>query len=341
MRILSFKYALMESFLPKTVFYRANAIVYFQGDKAEGIPILKAGKVELAYEDIQTGAEIREPIKTGEFFGVKAALGNYPHDEIAMAITDCVVIHFSIAEFEKFVAENPRILMKMLQVFSTQLRRIHNQVQNLLSADRINTNQEAGMFAIGEYCLKEKQYSRASYAFRSYLKHWPKGIYAPQAASKAEEAEASLHGSSTVVPEAHGGSRGPVLPTDNLDEIDAQYKAGRYREAMKGFLSVIRSEKEEAVLATAEFRIGCCLYHLDMFKEAAGQLVSAIRKYPNESFLGEELFYIGLCHKKLGETEKAYSFFTKAGELVPKGGTLYRQVLEETRRIRSVKGSNT
>lgn len=327
--------------MPKTVFYRANAIVYFQGDKAEGVPILKAGKVELAYEDIQTGAEIREPIKTGEFFGVKAALGNYPHDEIAMAITDCVVIHFSLAEFEDFVAENPRILMKMLQVFSTQLRRIHNQVQNLLSADRVNTNQEAGMFAVGEYYLKEKQYPRASYAFRSYLKHWPKGIYATQVAAKAEVAEQYMHGSSKVAPEVQGGSRESDSPPANFDEIDVQYKMGHYREAMKGFLSMIQSEKDRAILAIAEFRVGCCLYYLDMFKEAAGQLVSAIRKYPNESFLGEELFYIGLCHKKSRDTEKAYSFFTKAEQLIPKGGSLYRQVLEETRKIRDVKGLDT
>lgn len=328
--------------MPKTVFYRANAIVYFQGDKAEGIPILKAGKVELAYEDIQTGAEIREPIKTGEFFGVKAALGNYPHDEIAMAITDCVVIHFSIAEFENFVAENPRILMKMLQVFSTQLRRIHNQVQNLLSTDRVNTNQEAGMFAIGEYYSKEKRYPQASYAFRSYLKHWPKGIYAAQAATKAEMAEKSLHGSSSVAGEVQEEeSSETVLPAMNFDEIDAQYRMGHYKEAMKGFLSIIRGEKDKATLAMAEFRVGCCLYHLDMFNEAAGQLASAIRRYPNESFLGEELFYIGLCHKKLGDAEKAHSFFTKAGQLIPEGGSLYRRVLEETREIRNAKGSDT
>jgi len=165
--------------LPKPVFYRANAIIYFQGDKADGIPILKEGKVELSYEDLETGAEIREPIRTGEFFGVKAALGRNPHDETAMAVSDCTVIHFTIPEFEKFVSGNPRILMKMLQVFSTQLRRIHHQVQSLLSSDRISTSQEAGMFAVGEYYLKEKQYPQASHAFKSYLSHWPRGIYAP------------------------------------------------------------------------------------------------------------------------------------------------------------------
>ena len=324
--------------MPKTVFYRANAIIYFQGDKADGIPILKTGKVELAYEDIQTGVKMRESIKMGEFFGVKAALGNYPHDEIAMAITDCLVIHFSIAEFESFVAENPRILMKMLQVFSTQLRRIHHQVQNLLSTDRVNTNQEAGMFAIGEYYLEEKQYPQAVYAFKSYLRHWPKGIYAPQAALKAGMAEEVLNNSPLTADEAHEGSREPAPLAANFDEIDTWYEMGRYDEAVKGFLSLIQNEKDKAILAIAEFRVGCCLYHLGMYNEAVGQLASAIRRYPDESFLGEELFYIGLCHKELGEAEKAYNFLTKAGQMIPKNGPLYRQVLEETREVR--KGSD-
>jgi len=323
------------------VFYRANAIVFFQGDKAEWIPILKAGKIELAYEDIQTGVEIRESVKTGEFFGVKAALGNYPHDEIAMAITDCVVIHFSLAEFETFLAENPRILMKMLQVFSTQLRRIHHQVQNLLSTDRVNTNQEVGMFAIGEYYLMEKQYSRASYAFKSYLKHWPKGIYAPQATSKAAMAENLLNpNSSTISKEVREASGKASAPAANFDEIEVQYKAGHYKEAMKGFLSIIKNGENKAVLAIAELRIGCCLYYLNLFNEAADQLASAIRRYPNESFIGEELFYIGLCHRRLGDAKKAYSFLTKAAELIPRGGNLYRQVLEEVREIRNEKGSD-
>ncbi len=75
--------------------YRANAIIYFQGDKAETILVLKQGRVELSYEDLQTGQAIREPIQKGEFFGVKAALGRYPHDETAMAVSDCTIVHFN------------------------------------------------------------------------------------------------------------------------------------------------------------------------------------------------------------------------------------------------------
>jgi TolA-binding protein len=316
-------------FLPKPVFYRANAIIYFQGDKADGIPILQDGRVELTYEDLQTGSEIHEPIKKGEFFGVKAALGRYRHDETAMAVSDCKVVHFTIPEFEELVSNNPRVLMKMLQVFSTQLRRIHHQVQSLLSSDRIGTSQEAGMFAVGEYYLKEKQFPQASHAFKSYLRHWPKGIYAPQATLKAGEADQAIVNAAEGEPDA--GSVTIDYSVMTFTEINNHYKLGRFKDAMKGFLSMIKDGRDQEHLAYAEFRVGCCLYHLEMYKESTRQLASVIRKYPKHPYLGEAIYFMGLCHEELGDNVKALGFMKKAGQMVPEGGSLYRQIVQKIR----------
>ena len=317
--------------MPKPVFYRAGAIIYFQGDKADGIPILKEGRVELSYEDLETGGEVSEPIQTGEFFGVKAALGKNPHDETAMAVTDCTVVHFTVPEFEEVVAGNPRILMKMLQVFSTQLRRIHHQVQSLLSADRVGTNQEAGLFAVGEYYLKEEQFSQASHAFKSYLNHWPRGIYAPQATLKAGEADAAAE----TAARSTDGDREPMMDYSSMSftEINNQYKLGRYADAMKGFVSMVGDGRDPEHLAYAQFRIGCCLYHIDKHQDANKQLAMVIRKYPKHPYLGEAVFYMGLSHEKMGEDEKALGFMRKAGQLVPEGGALYRQVVRKLREM--------
>ena len=321
--------------MPKPVFYRANAIIYFQGDKADGIPILKEGMVELSYEDLQTGSEIREPVKTGEFFGVKANLGRYPHDETAMAMTDCTVVHFSVGEFEEVVSNNPRILMKMLQVFSTQLRRIHHQVQSLLSSDRISASPEAGLFAVGEYYLKEQQYPQASHAFKSYLNHWPSGIYAPQATLKAGEAEAAQVDAMEEIDE----SRDPIADYSvmSFTEINNHYKLGRYKHAMKGFLSMIKDGRDPEHLAYVEFRLGCCLHYLERYQDATKQLAMVIRKYPKHPYLGEAVYYMGLSHEMMGDEEKALGFMRKAGQLVPEGGSLYRQVLKK---IRDLGGSS-
>ena len=66
---------------PKAAQYKANSIVYFKGDVTERVYILKGGKVVLKYNDIESGQEMQDIIQTGEFFGVKSALGKYPREE--------------------------------------------------------------------------------------------------------------------------------------------------------------------------------------------------------------------------------------------------------------------
>ena len=119
--------------MPKAANYRANSVIYFQGDLvSDKIYILQSGQVVVNYTDIETGKDLREIIQTGEFFGVKSALGKYPREENAAVMSDAQVLIFTVPEFEQFVSANTRIIIKMLKVFSNQLRRIHKQVENLM-----------------------------------------------------------------------------------------------------------------------------------------------------------------------------------------------------------------
>ncbi len=128
---------------PKAVQYRANSIIYFKGDQSDRIFLLNSGKVSLSYVDIETGQEVRDMIKMGEFFGVKSALGRYMREETAVVQQDSTVMVFSVPEFEQLASKNTRIITKMLKVFSNQLRRIHRQVQNLMVSDE-QVNPETG-----------------------------------------------------------------------------------------------------------------------------------------------------------------------------------------------------
>lgn len=169
--------------------YKANSVVYFKGDLNEKVYILKSGKVSLQFTDIETGQEIHDLIKTGEFFGVKSALGRYPREENAVVLQDSTMIVFTVPEFEAVASKNTRIIMKMLKVFSDQLRRIHKQVQNLISAGKQETNPEEGLFRIGEYYLKNKRYAQALYALRRYLTFYPSGKFANEATENISYAE--------------------------------------------------------------------------------------------------------------------------------------------------------
>mgnify|MGYP001072321657 CR=1 FL=1 len=100
--------------MPKAMQYKANSVIYFQGDASEKIYILQSGKISLNSNDIETGQEIHDYIQTGEFFGVKSALGRYPREESAIVLSDAAVVVFSVPEFEALALQNTRIVLLII-----------------------------------------------------------------------------------------------------------------------------------------------------------------------------------------------------------------------------------
>ena len=101
---------------------------------------------------------------------------------------DSVVIQFSVEDFEQLLSSNDRVIMKMLKVFSNQLRRIHKQVQLLLSSEE-QTTAEKGLFSVGEYYFTNKKYQQATDAFNRYLTYYPSGRFESEVRKKIEYSE--------------------------------------------------------------------------------------------------------------------------------------------------------
>jgi CRP-like cAMP-binding protein len=178
--------------MPKPLQYKAGSLIYYQGEAAEKVMILHSGKVSLVTKNIESGDNIRDQVQAGEFFGVKSALGRFPREENAIAITNSTIMAFTIPEFEALAISNTRIIMKMLKVFSNQMRRVHAQVSSLLETG--NVKPDKGLFSLGVKYLKNRQYSNAKYVFSSYLVHYPTGSDAEQAVKNLKLAEANLAG---------------------------------------------------------------------------------------------------------------------------------------------------
>lgn len=176
--------------MPKPLQYKAGSLIYAQGEGADRILILQNGKASLVYADIETGEDIRDPVQPGEFFGVKSALGRYPREENAIAVADCTVVAFTVPEFESLALSNTRIILKMLKVFSNQMRRIHIQVSRL--TESVDIKPDEGLYAIGERYLKLKRFSHAKYVFSRYLAHYPMGKNAEKAAKNLQVVEVAL-----------------------------------------------------------------------------------------------------------------------------------------------------
>lgn len=160
--------------------YNGGSIIYFEGEKSEDIFVLQSGRVVLISTSIDTGEEIREEVQKGEFFGPKSSLGKYPREETAQVIGPTSVIVFSQPEFEQMVMKNTRIIIKMLKVFSKQLREIHRKVRQILKADSAR-DPEYELMNVAESFYRSGNIDHAVYAFERYLSYYANGSYLSRA----------------------------------------------------------------------------------------------------------------------------------------------------------------
>ncbi|MDR0388886.1 MAG: cyclic nucleotide-binding domain-containing protein [Spirochaetaceae bacterium] len=306
--------------MPKALQYRSGSLIYFQGDAAELVYILQQGKVNLTYQDIETGEDMHDPVQPGEFFGVKSALGRYPREENAVAMQDSSLVAFTVPEFEKMAMANTRIIMKMLKVFSNQLRRLHKQVSNLMEKEETQ-NSEAGLFNVGQYYLKNKRFSQAKYVFGRYLTYYPSGRNAAQAAKFLEVAETSLlrYGNG----KGPGISGGPAMAApqkqggDMSDAAKAYYDAvslvsqGKYQQAYLSFKKIEGANLDPEYAAKSIYELGRCLYLLGKYEDCIQHYTQMIARYPKHPDLGDALFFMGQSYEKRGNRDQAAMFYKK------------------------------
>ena len=154
--------------------YSAGSIVYFAGDVGEEVYVMQKGRISLISTSLDQKEDIKEDVRKAEFFGVKSSLGRYPREETAQVLMDSQVLVFKQAEFEQFAQKNTRIVLQMLKVFSSQLRRVHKAVREFLG-EHGTSESSLELVGVGEYYYKAGKNDYALYAFDAYLKHFPGG----------------------------------------------------------------------------------------------------------------------------------------------------------------------
>ena len=318
--------------MPKSIFYRANTIIYFQGDKAEHVLVLKNGKVKLTEKNELTDSENTVNVELGEFFGMKAAVAGAYQSETAMAVQDSTVVHMTLPEFESIITDNHRILMKILRMLSSSLRQIHKKIKSLLAQELQNINPETGLFSIGEYFFNEGRYALASEAFNRYLKYWPMGIYAPQAMARIGDAGLEME---KILD--HSKDNEDIhtieLEVNNLDDADKAYAQNNFDAAFKGYLNLSKSQSDPDNNSYIEFRIGCCLYHLSKYTDSVKQLTSLLKQHPRHKYSNENIWYLGLGYEALGKKEKAIQFYIKVSKMEPEGSTLHDRIVKKMKKL--------
>ena len=305
--------------MPRPLQYKSGSLIYFQGDPADKVFIVQSGKVNLTYQDIETSEDVHDMVQPGEFFGVKSALGRYPREENAMALQDTTIMAFTVPEFEVVAAANTRIILKMLKVFSNQLRKLHKQVSSLMEKEE--QNPESGLFSVGEYYLKSKRYNQARYIFSRYLTYYPSGRNSTQAANNLQQAEAALAktgGSSEAGEDAALSGESQAVSGRNLsDTAKAYYDAvslisqQKYQQAYLAFKKIVDTNDDAEYSAKSTFEIGRCLFLLNKFDDCIRYFTMMITKYPRHPDLADALFHMGQSYERNNRKDQAQTFYRK------------------------------
>jgi TolA-binding protein len=327
--------------MPKTLRYRAGAVIYFQGENsAEKIYLLQNGKVTLSYEDIETGENLSESVQPGEFFGVKAALGRYPEEENAIVSQETTVMVFSVPEFEQLAGSNIRIVLKMLKIFSKELRRIHQQTSNIMEKEGYDPEDpEQGLFNVGQYYLTNKRLPQAQYIFGRYLTYYPSGKNAAQAAKNLqvmrEAGDGSLRPDANSPPKTAApmplteaelnrrSSIGQVVRENDANQAYSEAASlvsqGKFQQALAALKAILDANEAPEPVAKSSYEIGRCLFMLNRFEECIQHFTRMIIQYPRHPNLGDALFFMAQSHENQGKKERAEIFYEKILSMAPNG----------------------
>ncbi|ANA41984.1 cyclic nucleotide-binding protein [Treponema pallidum subsp. pallidum] len=311
--------------MPKAIQYKANSVIYFSGDLDDRVMILNKGHVALTFADVETGSQVTEYIKTGEFFGVKSALGNFPREENAITLVDSIVYAFGSQEFEAFAQTNIRIVMKMLKVFSRQLRSVHRQLESLLDSQE-ETNNEEGLYTVARAFHASEHYLAASQVAQRYRELYPDGKHRHDIASMLESADGTV-GRGFEEAGAQGSDAGFEVPSafaesavdsevGDLRAAELLEQQGKWGEAYEHYRLGCASNGGVGAEA-AYLGAGRCLFEQREFVRSIQTFTECITRNPKSTRLAEVLMYLGQCYQGMGRPDKAISFYDKALSTAP------------------------
>lgn len=217
--------------MPKAMQYTKGSIIYFEGDRDERIFIMQSGSVLLTSTDIESGQPVAEQVKSGEFFGVKSSLGHFAREETATALVPTVAVALTIQEFENLFSNNKALIMKMLRVFSNQLRQIHKKTESILN--NITEDQQSGMLAVAKSFYDDEQYRSACDVYLKFLKRYPNTSRKEEVAklyadSKLRKEKLAIHnrGAAPEMEEDSGNSSLKLFALPAFERFAKTYEPG-------------------------------------------------------------------------------------------------------------------
>ena len=310
--------------------YKNGSIVYFENEKSENIYVLQRGRVVLTSKSVDGKDELSEDAKLGEFFGVRSALGRFPREETAQVVGGASLLVFRVSEFEAYAIHKPNLMMKMMKVFSNQLRQFHYKVRENLGQHRDIKSPAFELINVGEVYHKLGEKEHAWYAYQKYIQHYPDGTYVERAKQLFELAQ---NGGDypedmepiTFEPEKKSKTSTPIISI-NIKELYQKAEDLRNQsniaESIKIYKTISEVQKtadmeESKIIEASLFYLGDGLESLEKIEEAIQAFSSFPTRFPKAEKLKESIYRLALLNEKTNNKEKAISLYKKVITLPP------------------------
>ena len=96
---------------------KAGAVIFQEGDKADGLFIIKSGQV-----GIRLGNRSLAELNANSIFGEMALIDDAPRSATAVAVTDVELVAVSEKQFLFLVSQTPFFALKVMRVLARRLR---------------------------------------------------------------------------------------------------------------------------------------------------------------------------------------------------------------------------
>jgi CRP/FNR family transcriptional regulator, cyclic AMP receptor protein len=101
----------------ETQFFKAGAIIFREGDRAQELFVIKSGEVR-----IQIGNTTISELSADHVFGEMALIDSEPRSASAIAVTDVELVPVSEKQFLFLVSQTPHFALKVMRVLAQRLR---------------------------------------------------------------------------------------------------------------------------------------------------------------------------------------------------------------------------
>jgi CRP/FNR family cyclic AMP-dependent transcriptional regulator len=96
---------------------KAGTLIFQEGDKADGLFIIKSGQV-----GIRLGNRTLAELDANSIFGEMALIDDAPRSATAVAVTDVELVPVSEKQFLFLVSQTPFFALKVMRVLARRLR---------------------------------------------------------------------------------------------------------------------------------------------------------------------------------------------------------------------------